>query len=143
MAKNIAELTDLIFSCYPTLRNFFRNLVSIKNLPISMTQLTCLNILKNNQCNMSDLAEKLNMSNQQLTKVVDNLVEFELCERVADKNNRRITFAKITEKGTKMLQSLYREMQRKLTVVVGTNEEHLSKLFDSFNTIAQFIDYQQ
>ena len=143
MAKNISELTDLIFSCYPALRNFFRNLVSIKNLPISMTQLTCLNILKNNQCTMSDLAEKLNMSNQQLTKVVDNLVEFELCERIVDKNNRRITFAKITEKGTKMLQSLYREMQRKLTVIVGTNPEDLAKLFDSFNTIAEFIDYKQ
>ena len=90
METSVSELVDIIFRYYPFVRKAFRNLVSIKDVPISMTQLTCLNILeKNGTMSMSELADDLNMSNQQLTKVVDALVDFQMVERCVDPGNRR------------------------------------------------------
>lgn len=81
MTKTVSDIVELVSTYYPKLRKVFRNLVSIKDVPISMTQLTCLNIInRQSQLTMSDLADELNMSNQQLTKVVDALEGFEMVE---------------------------------------------------------------
>lgn len=102
---------ELVSTYYPKLRKVFRNLVSIKDVPISMTQLTCLNIInRQSQLTMSDLADELNMSNQQLTKVVDALEGFEMVERTYDPKNRRKIYAKVTQKGKDTLQKLKQEL---------------------------------
>ena len=91
--SNISELADLIFAYYPKMRKMYRNLVSIKDIPISITQLTCLHILnQTNELSMSELASDLCMSNQQLTKVVDALAELNMVERVCNPQNRRMMY---------------------------------------------------
>lgn len=143
MNKNISELADLIFGYYPKLRKLYRNLVSIKDIPISMTQLTCLHIINTNDgLSMSELADDLCMSNQQLTKVVDALVEFEMVERVCDPKNRRKFYAKMAPKGKKMLDDLKEEVDRKLGFFLRKkSQEDIDKLYDSFCYIATYFGY--
>ena len=144
MSKSIADLTDLIFTYYPSVRKVFRNLVSIKGVPISMTQLTCLNILnKQDRLTMSELADDLNMSNQQLTKVVDALVDFDMAKRSVEPSNRRKIYAEITEKGKETLSSLRQEVDRKLTHILRkTPDDELDKLYESIAHIAWYFGYK-
>lgn len=144
MSKNVSELADLIFAYWPKVRKVFRNLVSIKEIPISMTQLTCLYIIyQNDSLTMSELASDLNMSNQQLTKVVDALEGFEMVERVCDPSNRRKFYAKITEKGKETLSALKTEIDRKLSFALRKkSSDEIDKLYDSFAYIASYFGYK-
>lgn len=145
MTRNVSELVDLIFAYYPKVRKIFRNLVSIKDIPISLTQLTCMHVLyQNDGLSMSELADDLCMSNQQLTKVVDALVDLEMVERVCDPHNRRKFFAKLTEKGKNMLASLKTEVDRKLGYVLRKKStDEIDKLCDSFAYIASYLGYKE
>lgn len=144
MSKTVSEMADLIFAYYPKLRKMYRNLVSIKDIPLSMTQLTCLYIIKHNDgLSMSELANDLNMSNQQLTKVVDALVEFEMVERVCDENNRRKFCASIAPKGRELLQSLKEEVDKKLGYVLRKkSDDEIDKLYASMEYIASYFGHK-
>ncbi|MGN1039812.1 MAG: MarR family winged helix-turn-helix transcriptional regulator [Candidatus Fimimonas sp.] len=145
MSKNVSDLVQLISTYYPKLRKVFRNLMSIKNIPISMTQLTCLNIIdRQEQLTMSALAEELSMSNQQLTKVVDALVGFEMVERVYDANNRRKIYAKITPKGKQLLTDLNAELDKKMAYLMRKfSDDEMDKLYECVAHIASYFGYKE
>lgn len=144
MSKSVSQLADLIFAYYPKMRKLYRSLISIKDIPISLTQLTCIYIIaQRDELSMSELADDLCMSNQQLTKVVDALEEYELVERFCDPQNRRKFFAKVTEKGKKMLASLKTEVDRKLSYALRKKSpDEIDKLYDSFAYVASYIGYK-
>lgn len=145
MSRTASDLAELITAYYPKLRKIFRNLVSIKDVPISMTQLTCLTIIfKQDELTMSDLAEELSMSNQQLTKVVDALVDFDMVERSTDPNNRRKIYAKITDKGRKTVSDLRQEIDKKLGHVMRQfSPDEMDKLYDCIAHIASYFGYKE
>ena len=133
MKEKISQMTDLAFNLYPTIRKSFRSLVALKSLPLSTTQLACLNTIDTLQrCTMSALAKKLQMSNQQLTKVVDALVDMGAVERSCNEKNRRQILVYASEKGKKLLLDLRAEVTKKLTILgesLPSNESQA--LFDS------------
>ncbi len=145
MSKTVSDLTQLIATYYPKLRKVFRSLVSIKDTPITMTQLTCLSIIdKQEKQTMTDLAVELQMSNQQLTKVVDALVDFEMVERFYDDENRRRVFAKITPKGKQTLESLHNELERKLgRLMCKFSDDEMDKLYECLAHIASYFGYKE
>lgn len=145
MTKTVSDIVELVSTYYPKLRKVFRNLVSIKDVPISMTQLTCLNIIdRQSQLTMSDLADELNMSNQQLTKVVDALEGFEMVERTYAPKNRRKIYAKVTQKGKDTLQKLKQELDRKLgKIMLEVSDDELDKLYECIAHIASYFGYKE
>lgn len=144
MSKTIEDISNLIFDYYPSVRKTFRNLVTIKGIPISMTQLTCLNIIaKNDRLTMSELADSLNMSNQQLTKVVDGLVEFKMVNRVFDEKNRRKIYAEATELGKQTLIKLRKEIDLKLgRWLHKISDDEVDTLYESVAHIAGYFGYE-
>ena len=144
MSKSISELADLLFAYYPKLRKLYRDLVSIKDVPISLTQLTCIYIVdRHDGLSMSELANDLCMSNQQLTKTVDALVELDLVERVCDPQNRRKFFAKCTEKGKNMLASLRTEVEKKLGYALRKRSpDEIDNLYDNFAHVASYLGFK-
>ena len=145
MSKTVADLTDLITTYYPKMRKIFRALVSIKDVPITMTQLTCLTIIdKHGKLTMSALANELSMSNQQLTKVVDALVGFEMVERCYDEGNRRKVYAQATDKGKQVLTSLNDELSKKLNwLLCKFSDDEMDKLYDCLAHIASYFGYKE
>ncbi len=140
MSKSTNDLAELIVAVYPNIRRVFRHLVSLKDTPISMTQLTCLSIIKKgDKLTMSALAKRLSMSNQQLTKVVDTLEGFGLVARSIDKDNHRQIFVERTEKGNDVIQSLKAEIDRKLTYVLRRQEE--GEIDNLYNCLAYLAKY--
>ena len=144
MSKTVSELANLIFAYYPKLRKMYRNLVSIKDIPLSMTQLTCLYIINHsNGLSMSELASDLNMSNQQLTKIIDALVEYNMVERVCDEKNRRKFYANMAPKGRELLQSLKEEVDKKLGYVLRKkSDDEIDKLYSSIEYVATYFGHK-
>ncbi len=144
MNSKISELADLIFAYYPKMRKMYRDLVSINDIPISLTQLTCLHILnQNGELSMSELAEDLRMSNQQLTKVVDTLVELQMAERVCDPQNRRKFYARLAPKGRELLDSLKKKIDRRLDFALRKkSKEEIDKLYDSIAYVMSYFEFQ-
>ena len=144
MSKTVSELANLIFAYYPKLRKMYRNLVSIKDIPLSMTQLTCLYIIHHSDgLSMSELASDLNMSNQQLTKIVDALVEFEMVERICDEKNRRKFYARMAPKGRELMSSLKEEVDKKLGYVLRKkSDDEIDKLYSAMEYIATYFGHK-
>ena len=141
MSKTTNDLAQLIVAVYPNVRRVFRHLVSLKDAPISMTQLTCLSIIeKQDKLTMTALAKRLSMSNQQLTKVVDTLEAFDLVERVADQDNHRQVLVKASQKGKDLIASLKAEIDRKLSYALRHQEEgEIDNLYNALSYLAKFF----
>ena len=144
MSKTVSEMADLIFAYYPKFRKMYRNLVPIKDIPLSMTQLTCLYIIhQSDGLSMSELASDLSMSNQQLTKIVDALVDFEMVERVCDESNRRKFYTNITPKGSALLESLKQEVDRKLSFALRKKSaDEIDNLYSAIEYIASYFGHK-
>ncbi len=53
---------------------------------------------------MSELAKRVRVSKQQMTKMVDKLIDLNLAERVQDEKDRRIVLIRITDEGRKTIE---------------------------------------
>ena len=140
MSKKTTDLAQLIVAVYPNIRKVFRHLVSLKDAPVSMTQLTCLSIIeKQGKLTMSALAKRLSMSNQQLTKVVDTLEGFELVDRSVDEENHRQIFVHASQKGKDLIAALGEEIDRKLSFVLRNKEGEIDNLYNALAYLAGFF----
>lgn len=78
---------------------------------ISLDMYYCIRIL--GECSenitMSELAKWMHMSKQQLTKLVDKMIERAFVERVADPNDRRIVRLQLTQNAQKYIDSFLAE----------------------------------
>ncbi len=139
--QQIVHMTNIIFKFYPQARSFFRGFVSIRSLPISLTQLVALQTISNqDNITMSKLADTLEMSNQQLTKIVDALVEYELATRTTDPNNRRQSLVSMSTKGNKMLSQLEYELTKKLSILFAKMPvSELDRLYNSLLVIEEYF----
>ena len=89
-------------------------------------------------CTMSALAKELQMSNQQLTKVVDALADMGTVERKYNEKNRRQILVCTTAKGQKLLADLRAEVAKKLTALSNSLPEDESK--ELFASIVNLLD---
>ena len=77
----------------------FQTLIDLNRLPLDRPSMT-----------MSELAEDLKITKQQLTKLVNDLEEKQLVERLHDKANRRLVNISITAEGKELLERLKNDM---------------------------------
>jgi MarR family transcriptional regulator, organic hydroperoxide resistance regulator len=83
---------------------------------------------------LSELAEKLRLTNSTVSGVIDRLVHSGLVERVIPPENRRAVSIHLTEKGNKLLKDVMNEdaiLMKKLNNVLempGDELQHLLKL---------------
>lgn len=126
MTKQKAEeIVRLLFQTAPPFRRNYLKPTGRTLLPrLPHHHMFCLIILRESgRVSMSALAEKLGVSNQQLTRIVNELVCGGYAERISDEANRRIVYIAATEKGLKLLSLHYRLACREI-------EQHLSSLTD-------------
>lgn len=122
--------------------NFRKNLMpsSLNSaLKISHHQLFCLMVIcKNEGITMSELATLLGVSNQQLTRIMNELVENEFVIRFTDTTNRRLVKAKISEKGKEQLMAFHTTMNEGMAKAfeVLTEEELDQCLFHIQSLVA-------
>ncbi len=142
MIPGIENVLQLVIESYPTVRKWFRSLFAIKNVPLTTTQLVCLLCVANlKQTTMSNLADKMFMSNQQLTKLVDGLVKFDLIKREVVPQNRRQILVSVSEKGSELIAQLKQEITEKCKTFISSSctIAETTELYNSLITLTSFI----
>jgi len=85
---------------------------------------------------MSELSDKIFVSKQQTTIIIDKLIKFELVERILNKDDRRIVNVKISERGMKAIMEykaeIVNDLKSRLKVL---NEDEVKKLLRAIDDI--------
>lgn len=110
----------------PNFRKNFGSPFSFCNIKFSPHQIFCLKILwTHSNLSMSELAAKLGVVSQQLTKIVDTLAENNLVERYTDPANRRVVQVKLSKHGEEILTQIESSVTAQLSTTLSnlTEEE--------------------
>ncbi len=141
MNKN-QKLTELMIGLFPLLdRLFVKPMESIARGCVSNTQLRVLFILNSmGKTTMGELARKLEISKQQITSVIDGLVQMDFAERVFNPKDRRKIEIAISPKATEFLK----ELQEKMVVICNhyyevLTPEEINTLWNDINEVEGLI----
>ena len=143
--KKAETLARLIFQTAPPFRrNYIKPQQKMPPLlpKVPHHHLFCLIILKQSEReSMSSLAEKLGVSNQQLTRIVSELVENGYAERSADETNPRVVCISATEKGKKLLELFFRSACRHIqTHFSSLSDEEVDSFIYHLSEIVKLFD---
>lgn len=109
-----------------TLRVFDREMFLQNNASccngISLSQChTLLEVEKNSEISVSDLAKKLSLDKSTVSRTVDGLVNINLVNRDIPKENRRLAMIQLTGSGKELCSSIN-----------YTNDSYVSEIFNDF-----------
>lgn len=141
--EKVEELAKLLLCMAPAFRkNYNVPKASGGKAALSPHQLFCLVILRQNgKTGMSALAEKLGVSNQQLTRIVGELVDGGRAERATDETNRRQIYISLTAKGEQTIRDCFRLACRQLEERVSPlSEEDIDAFIYHMNEIVKLTD---
>ncbi|MDD2553315.1 MAG: MarR family transcriptional regulator [Desulfotomaculaceae bacterium] len=94
---------------------FFRPLEQKTRSHLSHVQHFAVSTLyRKGSLSMSELAQEMQISKQQLTPIVNKLVHQSLLVKKADEYDRRIVRIEVTEQGRNMLREIFAEMRIEL-----------------------------
>ena len=104
--------------------------LGLKPYKMSLQQFYILCMLKDDEgqvINLSDIQEKMPHEMSNATRVIDKLIEKGMAYKIISKSNRRKIELFITEKGIKILESLYpiiENIENQLLSQLSDTEEH-------------------
>lgn len=102
---------------------FLQNNASCCN-GISLAQChTLLEIEKNSEISVTELARSLSLDKSTVSRTVDGLVNIKMVDRVIPKENRRLALAKLTDSGQEVCSSIN-----------YTNDSYIRKVMYDFTT---------
>lgn len=108
---------------------FFRPVDQITRSRLSPVQFCAMSILcRKGSLSMSELADVMRISKQQLTPLTRKLIDCKLLSKKTDSDDRRIVRLEVTEIGRSTLMDLFNEM--KLALVERLKELPVSELDD-------------
>lgn len=104
---HLTALSELIFELIPLLDHEFVKPVDIKfRSTISQTQVNILAALRKHDMTMKELSESMTISKQQMTILIDKLVNKKYTIRKTSAEDRRIIIIAITPAGLELLEKL-------------------------------------
>ena len=147
MDKTVNAAISSVMSIYPLIKKNVIQPMKVNSEDINPTQIFILITLKGlGASTMSKIAEEVAVSNQQLTKLVDELVEKGLVVRQKDPDNRRLVLIDLTEKADNYLTTKQHEIFGELIPAFEnfSNEELVSLARSSYEilNILQKLDVE-
>lgn len=141
----INELMDLSIIMYRINRSVNQSMDSPDWRCVSPIQIhTLIALRKKKTVNMTELADYLVMTRQQLTKLVDMLVEKDLVMRGTDPNNRRHVMIEITENGNRLIDEMIAYQSGFISKLQGKlSHEDAQKMLDALVVIKEVLSKLQ
>ncbi|WP_124100014.1 MarR family transcriptional regulator [Ruminococcus sp. Marseille-P6503] len=122
-----------MYELYPLCRKLVFDTFDKRKYGITRTQqIILLALAIEEKLTMSQLASKINTSNEQATRAVAQLVEKGFIERMQDNSNRRIINIRLTEKADDFIEKTKAEiMGDLLDQFNGISDEDMEKFHDA------------
>jgi DNA-binding MarR family transcriptional regulator len=132
------ELVKKLMYLIPTLeKRLVKTLDTNIKFNLSPLQYRTLFLLQDlGALSMSELSDKIFVSKQQTTIIIDKLIKFELVERILNKDDRRIVNVKISERGMKAIMEYKAEIVNDLkSRLKALNDDEVKKLLRAIDDI--------
>ena len=101
------QVTSSLMKLFPHYNQHFHMLLSINDLDLTKTQLKALLIIANGQTmTMSELADRMCISREQATRVINPLADRGLIHREIHPSNRRQIDIRLSEHGVACLENM-------------------------------------
>lgn len=124
-----AHFLKLALSFFCLAKSQYNQQNMVKANTLAFRTLVTLNELTGRRLTMSALAERLDITKQQLTKLVNDLEEKQLVERIHDPKNRRLVYIHITDHGSSMLRELKQSMlESTMDAMAGYTDQELEEM---------------
>ena len=89
---------------------------------------------------MSELAEKLDITKQQLSKIINDLEQKQFVERIHDTKNRRRVYIQITQAGQTLLEQAGENIiQHILKTIHSITEQDKKRLAEAISTLNEIF----
>jgi MarR family transcriptional regulator, organic hydroperoxide resistance regulator len=140
--NEIKNLTSNFFNLLRQLQNkFFRPLELVMKCDISPMQFRTMGIINEKKTiTMSELANEVLISKQQLTPMIDKMIDSNIVERTSDKEDRRIIKISLTPYGNELLEDRKSELLKSLSKKFENLDlEDIAKLNIALDTINKII----
>jgi MarR family transcriptional regulator, organic hydroperoxide resistance regulator len=93
---------------------------------------------------VSDLSEKLGLSNSTVSGILDRLENQGLVERTRSKEDRRVVYIKVTDEFRKHSQKHFEEINKLIESMMDkATPEELDIILEGMNTLEKVIDRQK
>lgn len=90
---------------------------------------------------MTQLASRLAVSKQQLTKIVDCLVKKELVQRMGSSQNRRLVLLELTDQGKQLInQILAKQAKKAILLFSGVTKEEQESLLQVLQLFRRILE---
>lgn len=132
---------EFIISFFNLAKGRYQQQNQIKANSVAFHALVVLNQPGRPAPTMSELASELEITKQQLTKLVNDLEEKQLVERQHDHRNRRQVYLTITPTGVRIVQQLKEAMLScTMAGLSGFTREELSEMDDCLVRLSALLD---
>jgi MarR family transcriptional regulator, organic hydroperoxide resistance regulator len=90
---------------------------------------------------ISDLSEKLGLSNSTVSGILDRLEKTGLVERTRSEEDRRVVYVNVTPKFKKVSEQQFKEIEQNFVEKVSrANPEELDKILEGLNTLKEMLN---
>lgn len=93
---------------------------------------------------VSELSEKLGLTNSTVSGIIDRLEKQGMAERERSKEDKRVVYVSMTAKFEEVHKDFHKKMEENLENMInrGTPED-ISKIIDGFNALKRLLSSQQ
>ncbi len=142
--KNVSQaVVERIFDCLPVIHeSFVRSYERSENSVFTQLQAKAVSMLAaDGPLPMHEIARRMQMSKQQLTRFIDTLVQRGSLERYSKPADRRTIYIKVTESGNEELKNhASQAMQPHIDLVSKLPENEAAELYESVSRFCDLIE---
>ena len=138
-AYDKTEVGRLLFETGKLMKQYMRK--NFEHEGITLPQGSVLGILmKNGEMKISELSNKLTLSNSTVSGIVDRLEKQQLVERRRSEEDRRIVYVTASQKFLEMHMESHKKIERSFEELLDTGTpEEMEKIIDGLNTLKKII----
>lgn len=139
MGKTIHKFAEEMSAIMPRMMREFvkRQPRVVATGEVSLPQIAILHILKErDRCMMSELAKLLSITTSAATGIVDRMVRAGFLRRIPDPNDRRIINIRITLKGKRAINAIFRQRRK---MMIGVFKHFSSKERETYLNMVKKI----
>lgn len=101
-------------------------------------------LVHHGEMKISDLSEKIGLSNSTVSGILDRLEDQGLVERTRSKEDRRVVYIKVTDECRKQSQKQFEEVNKLIEQMMDkATPEELDIILEGMNTLEKVVDRQK
>lgn len=154
--KKIDQVADLILSyVYNIQSKMINSSNELTNYLASISEKFCSNgkasiphshvrviafLSENKATSISEIAKNLNISKPNMTPIIDNLIKFNLVERIPDENDRRVIRIELTDYAHEIIHNFHKHYKNSISPALKKlSDSDINSLCDSINNISRIV----